>query len=93
MKKCITIKAVVLVAVILIYNMTMQFISSLITPIIVNDLAMNQMYNTADSNFWVQAYYCVPRYEPLLLTALVVIIFSREIEMFLSKLGERNEEN
>ena len=54
---------------------------------------MNQMHNTSDSSLWIQAYYSVSNYEPLLLIVLAVIIFAGEIETFLSKLGERNEEN
>ena len=50
-----------------------------INPIIVNELALKQMQNTADSSLWIQLYTSYNDYKILIIIAFVALLYSKEI--------------
>ena len=52
--------------------------SSVVDPIIANELAMSQMSNSVDSSMWIHMYSVAKNYELLWFGALAVILFLKE---------------
>ena len=69
------IKLIVLTTIIIIYNIIMQFLST----IIANELAMNQMQNSVDSSLGIQIYSYVSNYSWIVLLILVVAMFYKDV--------------
>ena len=83
------IKVIVLIIITSIYNAIMQFVS----PIIANDLAMNQMQNSVDSSLGIQLYTYASNYSWIVLLLVVVIMFYKDVLNLIKWIKEkRNEE-
>ena len=93
MKKIvILIKIIVLGTIVFMYNMMMQSVS----PIIENQLAMNQMTNTVDSSMGIQMYTYAKNYGWVGFLILVLALFLDEIISLINRMKEnksKDEEN
>lgn len=69
------IKLIVLTTIIIIYNIIIQFLST----IVANELAMNQMQNSVDSSLGIQIYSYVSNYSWIVLLILVVAMFYKDV--------------
>ena len=79
------IKVIVLIIIASIYNATMQFIS----PIIANELAMNQMQNSVDSSLGIQLYTYASNYSWIVMLLVVVIMFYKDAFKLINFIKEK----
>jgi hypothetical protein len=94
MKVRLITKTIVLAIIIFIYKIAMNFIEPLVTPLITNELVMNQMNNKVDSNLWLQLYTYATNYAWVGLAVIIVALYCREVlEIFDLIKEKRNEEN
>ena len=82
------IKAVLLVLIVFTY----RAIEQLISPIVANNLAMNQMRNTWDSSVGVQFYIYVINRAKVALAIFIIVLFNREVRENIKKLKEKRYE-
>ena len=87
MKTSTKIKIVVFLVLLFLYNALNQFIS----PLIANDLAMNQMQNTVDSNLWIQLYTYFSNYSILIFIVIAVLLFNKDIVNLINKINKKKE--
>ena len=88
MKTSTKIKIVVFLVLLFLYNALNQFIS----PLIANDLAMNQMQNTVDSNLWIQLYTYFSNYSILILIVIAILLFNKDIVNLINKINKKKGE-
>lgn len=94
MKVRLIVKTIIVAIIVLIYKIVMNFIEPLVTPLITNELVMNQMNNTVDSNFWLQLYTFATNNAWVGLVVIIVILYCREVLEIINLIEEkRNEEN
>lgn len=88
--RAIIIKVVILVAISIIYNAIIQTIS----PIIANELAMQQMQNYDTSSMGIQLYQYLTNYSWIVFVILIVIMFRKDVVNIFKKIKEcmNNEE-
>ncbi len=91
----IIIKAAIIAVIVIVGNIFVQTIS----PTIANDLAMQQMNNSADSSAWIYTYSYLLNYAWVIPTILTILLFRKELVYIFNKTkstlrGEtENEEN
>ena len=88
MKTSTKIKIVVFLVLLFLYNALNQFIS----PLIANDLAMNQMQNTVDSNLWIQLYTYFSNYSILIFILIAILLFNKDIINLINKINKKKGE-
>lgn len=89
MKTSVKIKLIILVLIVFSFKAVVQILS----PIVANNLAMNQMYNTLDSNVGIQIYSYVVNHAKVAFAILIMVLFNREVREIIKKVKEkRNEE-
>lgn len=94
MKVRLITKTMVLAIIIFIYKIAMNFIEPIVTPLITNELVMNQMNNTTDSNLWLQLYTYATNYAWVVLAVIIVALYCREVLEIINLIEEKkNEEN
>ena len=88
--KGIIIKATILAIIVVVYNAIMQTVS----PIIANQLAMQQMQNYDTSSMGIQLYTYSTNYSWIVFVILIVIMFHKDIANIIKKIKESisNEE-
>ena len=88
--RTVTIKIAILVALLIIYNTIMQAVS----PIVANQLAMQQMQNYDTSSAGIQVYQYLTNYGWVVFLVLIAIMFSKDIVNIIKKIKEKmnNEE-
>ena len=88
--KPIIIKVGVLMVISIIYNAFVQTVS----PIIANQLAMQQMQNYDTSNMGIQLYSYLTNYSWIIFVVLIVIMFHKDVVNIFKKIKEsvNNEE-
>lgn len=87
MRRVVKIKIIIFIVLIFLYNILQQFIS----PLIANDLAMNQMQNTVDSNLWIQLYTYFSNYSILIFIVIAVLLFNKDIVNLINKINKKKE--
>ena len=85
MKTSTKVKIVLFVVMIFLYNTLKQFIS----PLIANDLAMNQMQSTVDSNLWIQLYTYLSNYSFLIFIVIAILLFNKDVINLINKYKEK----
>lgn len=85
MKKRIVIKTVILI----VTSILVTGLSNSISPLIANELAMLQMNNSQDSNFWIQMYAYIANYIYLLYIALAILLYNKDIVTLINFLKEK----
>lgn len=89
MKARIKIKLIILVFIAFAYKAVEQILS----PIVANKLAMNQMYHTLDSSVGIQVYSYAVNHAKVALAIFIIVLFNREVREIIKKVKEkRNEE-
>lgn len=88
MKPRVKIKLIILVLIVFIYKAVEQILST----IIVNRLAMNQMYNTLDSSVGIQIYSYVVNHAKVALAIFIFVLFNKEVREIIKKLKEKMNE-
>ena len=89
MKK-VTWKVVLLLILAVIYQRYIQLVS----PIVSNQLAVNQMGNSMDSSLWIQAYSISVNNFYLVFMLVALLLFHKEIIKLLKRAKEKiNEED
>lgn len=81
MRRVTKIKIIIFIVLILLYNILKQFVS----PLIANELAMNQMQNTIDSNLWIQLYTYFSNYSVLIFIIIAILFFDKNIVNLINK--------
>lgn len=89
MKKVTKIKIIIFIVLVFLYNMLKQFVS----PLIANELAMNQMQNTIDSNLWIQLYTYFSNYSILIFIIIAILLFNKDIVNLINKNNNNKKEN
>lgn len=87
MKTLTKVKIVLFVVLIFLYNILKQFVS----PLIANDLALNQMHSTVDSNLWIQLYTYFSNYSILIFIVIAILLFNKNIINFINKIKENDK--
>ena len=87
MKTLTKVKIVLFVVLIFLYNILKQFVS----PLIANDLALNQMHSTVDSNLWIQLYTYISNYSILIFIVIAILLFNKNIINFINKIKENDK--
>lgn len=84
------IKFIVLSVIVIIYNAFTQTMS----PIIANQLAMQQMQNYDTSSMGIQLYQYITNYSWIAFIVLIVVMFHKDVINIIKKIKERtsNEE-
>lgn len=88
MKTLTKVKIVLFVVLIFLYDVLKQFIS----PLIANDLIMNQMQSTVDSNLWIQLYTYLSNYSFLIFIVIAILLFNKNIIKLIKKYKEKGEQ-
>lgn len=87
MKTLTKVKIILFVVLIFLYNALKQFIS----PLIANDLALNQMHSTVDSNLWIQLYTYFSNYSILIFIVIAILLFNKNVINFINKIKENDK--
>lgn len=87
MRRVTKIKIIIFIVLVFLYNMLKQFVS----PLIANELAMNQMQNTVDSNLWIQLYTYISNYSILIFIIIAILFFSKDIVNLINKNNNKKE--
>lgn len=87
MRRVTKIKIIIFIVLVFLYNMLKQFVS----PLIANELAMNQMQNTIDSNLWIQLYTYISNYSILIFIIITILFFSKDIVNLINKNNNKKE--
>ena len=87
MRRVTKIKIIIFTILVFLYNMLKQFVS----PLIANELAMNQMQNTIDSNLWIQLYTYISNYSILIFIIITILFFSKDIVNLINKNNNKKE--
>lgn len=87
MRRVTKIKIIIFIILVFLYNMLKQFVS----PLIANELAMNQMQNTIDSNLWIQLYTYISNYSILIFIIITILFFSKDIVNLINKNNNKKE--
>lgn len=89
MRRVTKIKIIIFIVFVFLYNILKQFVS----PLIANELAMNQMQNTIDSNLWIQLYTYFSNYSILIFIVIAILFFNNDIINLINKnKKEQNDE-
>lgn len=88
MKPRVKIKVIILVFIVFIYKAVVQILS----PIVANKLAMNQMYHTLDSSVGIQVYSYAVNYAKVALAIFIIVFFNREVREIIKKVKEKMNE-
>lgn len=88
MKPRVKIELIILVLIVSGYKAVEQILS----PIIANKLAMNQMYHTLDSSVGIQVYSYVVNHAKVALAIFIIVLFNREVREIIKKLKEKRYE-
>lgn len=88
MKPRVKIKLIILVLIVFIYKAVEQILS----PIVANRLAMNQMYHTLDSSVGIQVYSYAVNYAKVALAIFIIVFFNREVREIIKKVKEKMNE-
>lgn len=88
MEARIKIKLIILVIIVFNYKAVEQFIS----PIVANNLAMNQMGNMWDSSVGIQIYSYAVNHAKVALAIFIFVLFNREVREIIKKLKEKMDE-
>lgn len=90
MRRVTKIKIIIFIVLVFLYNMLKQFVS----PLIANELAMNQMQNIVDSNLWIQLYTYFSNYSVLIFIVIAILLFNKDIVNLINKnKNEQKEQN
>lgn len=92
MKVRLIAKTIAVAIIIFVYKVIMNFIEPLISPLIANELAMNQMKNTTDSNLWLQLYTYVSNHAWVGLVVIIVVLYFREVFEIIKLIKEKKNE-
>lgn len=87
MRRVTKIKIIIFIVLVFLYNMLKQFVS----PLIANELAMNQMQNTIDSNLWIQLYTYFSNYSVLIFIVIAILLFNKDIVNLINKNNNKKE--
>ena len=93
MKVRIIAKSIALIVIVFFYKILMNFVEPIVSIIIANDLAMNQMQNITESNIGIQLYSYVRNNAWIGLVILAIILFFREALEIIGKLMSKREKN
>lgn len=85
MKIRVKIKLIILVLIVFNFKVVEQILS----PIVANNLAMNQMGNKWDSSVGIQFYIYVMNYAKVALAIFIFVLFNREVREIIKKLKEK----
>lgn len=88
MRRVTKIKIIIFIVLVFLYNMLKQFVS----PLIANELAMNQMQNTIDSNSWIQLYTYFSNYSVLIFIVIAILLFNKDIMNLINKNKKEQKE-
>ena len=88
MRRVTKIKIIIFIVLVFLYNMLKQFVS----PLIANELAMNQMQNTIDSNLWIQLYTYFSNYSVLIFIVIAILLFNKDIMNLINKNKKEQKE-
>lgn len=88
MKIITIVKTIILISFVIAYNTIIQFVS----PIVANELAMNQMQNNINSSLGIQIYTYITNYDWVLLIAIILILYCKEIVNIFVNKEKYNEE-
>ena len=88
MKSRVKIKLSILVLIVFIYKAVGQILST----IVANNLAMNQMYNALDSSVGIQIYSYAVNHAKVALAIFIIVLFNREVREIIKKLKEKMNE-
>ena len=88
MKTRVKIKLIILVFIVFAYKAVEQTLS----PIVVNKLAMNQMYHALDSSVGIQIYSYVVNHAKVALAIFIIVLFNREVRVIIKKVKEKMNE-
>lgn len=88
MKRRVKIKLIILVLIVFNFKVVEQILS----PIVANNLAMNQMYNTLDSSVGIQIYSYAVNHAKVALAIFIIVLFNREVREIIKKLKEKMNE-
>ena len=89
MRRVTKIKIIIFIVLVFLYNMLKQFVS----PLIANELAMNQMQNTIDSNLWIQLYTYISNYSILIFIIITILFFSKDIVNLINKNNKKENQD
>ena len=89
--KKLLFKIIVTFALMIIFRGVTDFIS----PIVANQLAMEQMYNYPNSSLWIQLYTYLMQYSWLLAILYIILVFKNDITLLFTLIRSKrnNEEN
>lgn len=88
MRRVTKIKIIIFIVLVFLYNMLKQFVS----PLIANELAMNQIQNTIDSNSWIQLYTYFSNYSVLIFIVIAILFFNKDIVNLINKNKKEQKE-
>ena len=88
MRRVTKIKIIIFIVLVFLYNMLKQFVS----PLIANELAMNEMQNTSDSNSWIQLYTYFSNYSVLIFIVIAILLFNKYIMNLINKNKKEQKE-
>ena len=89
MRRITKIKIIIFIVLVFLYNMLKQFVS----PLIANELAMNQMQNTIDSNLWIQLYTYFSNYSVLIFIVIAILLFNKDIVNLINKNNKKENQD
>ena len=89
MRRVTKIKIIIFIVLVFLYNMLKQFVS----PLIANELAMNQMQNTIDSNSWIQLYTYFSNYSVLIFIVIAILLFNKDIVNLINKNNKKENQD
>lgn len=92
MKVRLIAKTIAVAIIIFVYKVVMNFIEPLVSPLIANELAMNQMQNTVDSNLWLQLYTYTTNNAWVGLVVIIVVLYFREAFEIINLIKEKRNE-
>ena len=92
MKVRLIAKTIAVAIIIFVYKVVMNFIEPLVSPLIANELAMNQMQNTVDSNLWLQLYTYITNNAWVVLMVIIVALYFREVFEIINLIKEKRNE-
>lgn len=88
MKTRVKIKLIILVLIVFSFKAVVQILS----PIVANNLAMNQMGNTWDSSVGIQIYSYAVNHAKVAFAIFIIVLFNREVREIIKKLKEKMNE-
>jgi len=92
MKVRLIAKTIAVAIIIFVYKVIMNFIEPLISPLITNELVINQMNNTVGSNFWLQLYTYISNHAWVGLVIIIVVLYFKEVFEIINLIKEKRNE-